>query len=96
MESQKTILMMVGRRWFDRTYGNTYHTVAVSINGVFVHTSPITYGYGDNFLQTGYEWLRDTGNLPADAPRMYPGTAWLRENFIFSYTVADVNRKKDL
>lgn len=96
MKNQKTILTMVGRRWFDRTYGNTYHTVKILINGESVYTSPITYGYDDCFLQTGYEWLRGNLYLPADPPRMFPGTAWLRENFVFSYDVADVKRKKDL
>jgi hypothetical protein len=40
-------LHIEGRRWFQRTAGNTYHTVRIFIDGECVHTSDRTYGYGD-------------------------------------------------
>ena len=37
-------LRIYGRRWFQRSYGNTYHTVRVIVNGE-EFKSDITYGY---------------------------------------------------
>lgn len=51
------IITIVGRRWFQRTYGNTYHTVSVSVNGVSLGTSLKQYGYGDQYKQTAHEML---------------------------------------
>lgn len=82
-----------GRRWFQRTYGNTYHSVRILIDGqVAAHLGPC-YGYGDQFLQTGLDWLKANGYAPADAEY---GTLYLRETLGGSYDVADVDRKRDL
>ena len=37
-------LVIRGRRWFQKLYGNTYHTVTVVVNG-HVLKSNIQYGY---------------------------------------------------
>ena len=47
-----------GKRWFQRSYGNTYHTVKVFVNGE-VLKSEITYGYGSHYLQTAAELLKE-------------------------------------
>lgn len=38
-------LKIHGKRWFQKSYGNTYHTVTVIVNGEEMK-SGITYGYG--------------------------------------------------
>lgn len=45
-----------GKRWFQRSYGNTYHTVKVFVDGEILK-SEITYGYGSHYLQTAAELL---------------------------------------
>ena len=68
------------KRWFQRSYGNTYHTVKVFVNGEAL-TSEITYGYGSHYLQTAAELLEDNGKAYAYV-------------IDFPHTVEDVKRKK--
>ena len=49
------------------------------------------YGYGDHYLQTAVEWLREHGH-----PNAEYGTRYLRETLGASYDVADVARERDL
>jgi hypothetical protein len=86
-------LHIEGRRWFQKTYGNTYHTVRIFVDGELVHTSERQYGYGDQFLQTALDWLKTNGKAPADAEY---GTRYLREQLGGTYSVVDVTRQRDL
>jgi len=81
-----------GRRWFERTNGNTYHSVRIFIEGEII-TVPFTYGYGDQYLQTALEELRSQLLIPDD--KSY-GILYVRETLGASYSVIDVGRKKDL
>lgn len=77
-----------GKRWFQRSYGNTYHTVKVFVNGE-VLKSEITYGYGSHYLQTAAELLKENGyDIPEDNGKAY---AYVID---FPHTVEDVKRKK--
>jgi antirestriction protein len=58
------VVFVVGRRWFDRVNGNTYHTAEVEVNGEYVGKSRMTYGYGDNYLETAKEILLEKYNFP--------------------------------
>jgi hypothetical protein len=93
MQHQNT-LHISGRRWFQKTYGNTYHTASIYINGQLVHKTPMEYGYGDMYLQTAVDWLKEHGHLPANAEY---GTRYLRydSGYLFTHDVADV-LKRDL
>jgi hypothetical protein len=82
-----------GRRWFQRTYGNTYHSVRIYKDGELISHLPFNYGYGDQYLQTALDTLKAYGLAPEDAPY---GTLYLRETLHATWTVADVGRKKDL
>lgn len=82
-----------GRRWFERTNGNTYHSVRIYQGSAELVYIPFTYGYGDCFLQTAIDWLKDNGHIASDAPY---GTRYLRETLGASYSVIDVSRKGDL
>ena len=86
-------LHIEGRRWFQRTYGNTYHTARIFKDGRLIHTTPIEYGYGDCYLQTALGWLKANGHAPADARY---GTQYLRDELGGTYSVIDVQRKGDL
>lgn len=105
-------LHIEGRRWFQRTFGNTYHSVRIWINGEQVVCLPFQYGYGEQFLQTALDWLREQGKIPdvcqcCDKARAghndaahgflpHYGTQYLREQLGGTYSVIDVERKKDL
>ena len=86
-------LHIEGRRWFQRGPGNTYHSVRITKDGQPIAYLPFQYGYGDQFLQTALDWLKENGHVPQDAEY---GTYYLREKLGGTYSVIDVGRKRDL
>lgn len=75
------------KRWFQKSYGNTYHSVKVVLtttdNEHFEIHSKIHYGYGDHFLMTAKNLLKTKG---FEHP----------EGVFMNYDVLEVARKKDL
>lgn len=93
-------IVLVGRRWFNRGPGNTYHSVAIYVNGECVHKVPFAYGYGDQYIESAAAWLETNGYV---ARREYPNGGhdplWRVAQvmgFTFSSNVSDVARRKDL
>ena len=84
-----------GKRWFDRVNGNTYHTAEVEVNGTTLGKSPMTYGYDEQYLETGKEILLEHYDLPRGMTERSP--MWqLRDNGVtFSKYVSD-GLKRDL
>ena len=54
--------------WRDRTYGNTYFSAKVSVDGEHLFTTGTTYGYGDQALYECAKILRSMGKLPETDP----------------------------
>lgn len=63
-----TLIVLIGRRWFDKRAGNTYHDTEIIVHGIQVgellpvggiihHRTSYTYGYGDCYVDTGAQWL---------------------------------------
>ena len=84
-------LHISGRRWFQKSSGNTYHSVTVCVNNDVLRCD-CAYGYDDQFLQTAWELLQQAGY---DVGK-YGGTRKLREELGGTYDVCDVPRKRDL
>lgn len=82
-----------GKRWFQKTYGNTYHTARIYVDGELVTTTPMQYGYGEQYMQTAWEWLQCNGYI--DGVAKFSSYA-LRAELIAVSSVVDVDRKKDL
>ena len=57
-------VLIIGRRWFDRINGNTYHTAEVIVNDKVIGKSRMTYGYEEQYIQTGKEILLEHFELP--------------------------------
>lgn len=103
---EKIEIEVHGRRWFQKTYGNTYHSVRVfvAVNGkeVLDEVVPFVYGYGDQYRKTAWDLIRK--RLPNLAEKIgrgsrdyYPAGKELEsENIFILYSVRDVDRKKDL
>lgn len=51
---------LTGRRWFQRSYGNTYNTARIRCDG-FAFSLPKEYGYGDYWAQRCREFLQGVG-----------------------------------
>ncbi|MNR05405.1 hypothetical protein D3C85_1214360 [compost metagenome] len=94
-----------GVRWFQKTYGNTYHVSYISalIDGKWIELgrTKMQYGYGDHYLVTAGEWLIENGfiehNSESDSQAAY-GIAYrtVREILDIEETSEDVKRKKDM
>jgi hypothetical protein len=92
--------MVVGRRWFQRGPGNTYHSSEIFVNGKLVHRIPYASGYDRMFEQNAEEWLIKNGYIDAEPYKHggYPPMWQLAKDqgFTYSASVSDVSRKKDL
>lgn len=86
-------LNILCKRWFQRTYGNTYHSVRIMEDGAELAYIPFRYGYGEQCLQTALDWLKANGKAPPDAEY---GTLYLREKLGATWLIVDVDRKRDL
>jgi hypothetical protein len=86
------------RRWFERTNGNTYHSVSVLVDGAEIGVAPFSYGYDEHYMVTAGKLLQ------AFAPELAPDDAYdlgrwtWRESSGHTITsdVVDVQRKRDL
>lgn len=84
-------LRVTAKRWYQRSYGNTYHVVKVIVNGDTILRSGVTYGYENHYLTTAANLLRDNGyDIPRDNTEAYSFIAR------FPHTAEDVKRQKDL
>jgi hypothetical protein len=101
MNVPKSVLI-VGRRWFQKTYGNTYNTATIYVDGKFVHKTAKQYGYGEHFLTIAADWLEQNGYMP-EREHHANGSAepiWAyfrdRHGAAYHYETIDVTREKDL
>lgn len=97
-------LEIIGRRWFQKSYGNTYHSFQILIDDVQVAYVKGVYGYGDHYRETAFQWLEANGYLP-EQPRNEHTNARVgfyrehAEKYGYAPTVFrvfDVERKRDL
>lgn len=102
-------ITVIGRRWFEKTNGNTYHSVEVYVNGDMIERLPFSYGYGSMYAQNALTILDNHYRLPNDMYINHPSTEsikaytslrslWrLKElGYHIIDSVTDVTRKKDL
>ena len=106
----QTIVQVIGRRWFEKTNGNTYHSTEVIITDLDTgekksFKEPFLYGYGDQYRQTATNILVEHTNIMnkvSEENRRFGLTYWgvldeLKEQGVdVSFSVSDVGRKKDL
>jgi hypothetical protein len=99
MKMKVKSIRLLGKRWFQRTHGNTYHTVEIWIDNELIHKTERAYGYGSQYNQTAQDWLHDNGHLPGLEVYNFGGKEPLhcycrRKNIAFVDQVIDVDRKK--
>lgn len=90
-------ITIIGRRWFARTYGNTYHSAEILVDGVPVGKIQ-AYGYGDQYVYNAMSWLAKNEYIKGygDDQHSIPWR-WAEDNkVVLTYTVSDVARQKDL
>jgi hypothetical protein len=72
-EKKFSVITIDAKRWFDRVNGNTYHSVAVHVDGKLVGVNPFEYGYGTQYMQTALELLQKAGLFPETDERLGSG-----------------------
>lgn len=91
------MIIIDGRRWFQKTYGNTYHSVSVTIDGAPALVSGQHYGYDDQYLQTAFEMLQRAGYFKELSYSEWCSYRYDEKNRKkFYITVHDVSRERDL
>jgi hypothetical protein len=106
-EMNITAFAIKGVRWFQKSYGNTYHTTYISalINGKWedIGSTKIEYGYGEQYLVTAGQWLIENGfieNTPEYNYSLKDGYQFnnyeFRQTNAIEHFVQDVKRQKDL
>jgi hypothetical protein len=99
------IISIFAKRWFEKTNGNTYHSVKVYADGKLLGFKPFAYGYDEQYLQSAFEILQEAKIYPNTEERLKSGIKKdyyqfmqdmreHRENFVVE--CADVARRKDL
>ena len=84
-------LVIIAKKWTENTYGKTYYTVTVFVNGRKLK-SDITYGYGNQYFLTAADMLRRVGyDVPEDC---FDAFDFLTS--IANWDEVRVARKKDL
>ena len=98
----KQTFTVIGRRWFDRINGNTYHSAEAFVNGKLIGRVAFEYGYGDQWQWTAAEILEKAGYMPKREKFESTGgseSLWRyceKHNIDLVSTCSDVQRKKDL
>lgn len=59
-------LFVETREWHDKTYGNTYFSARIWVDGHIVGTLGFQYGYGDQSLYEAQKWLLANDYLPQE------------------------------
>ena len=56
--------IIVGKKWFDKANGNTYHSARVfDLEKKVIAVAPFQYGYHDQFIQSATEALQKSGKF---------------------------------
>lgn len=89
------MLTIIGRRWFEKTNGNTYHSVELrGEDGKLLARVPFCYGYGDQYRQTAFAEAVKLGLYAEGDYGKFVLSKTAGDGNLF--TVSDVARKKDL
>ena len=78
-------IRIVGKRWRDKVNGNTYHSARVYVDGELICAVPWQYGYGDQYVWSG--WLALVDKLGLEVKRHENGSTepawqWCRDRGI--------------
>lgn len=101
-------IVIVGRRWFDKKYGNTYFTTQAFIDGELWDNpnEGVDYGYGNHYAYHTMMMLEEKGDerfiIPkrerskhTNLPEGFHAYSQ-RTGIKVTFTASDVARKKDL
>ena len=88
-------------RWFQASYGNTYFTAKIYVNGAHVATIGETYGYGNHYETVAAKWLESAGYMNGREHHANgsaePAWRYFQDRGIaFESDAKDVKRRRDM
>ena len=89
-----TSIFADARLWHDKTYGNTYFSVKVFVDGDHLFTLPMDYGYGSQWKHVTLLELQERGIIPVDVNGGLERAC--RESDITLYTSESYGLKRDM
>lgn len=89
------MITVIGRKWFERINGNTYHSVEVYVDGELLERNSYEYGYGRQWESTAMDILEKHGIVKHPGLICYPDEL-PKDEFCVVSSVTDVKRKRDL
>jgi len=88
-----------GVRWFQKSYGNTYHVAYISalVDGRWIDlgVTEMQYGYGDHYLVSAGAWLIKNGFVECES-EYFLSNRNVRDDFSVEHYSEDVSRKRDM
>lgn len=82
-----------GYRWFQKTYGNTYHTFIVFVDGIeLVRSETYEYGYGNQFEWSAFREFLKAFEIEGD---YVPWSFFRDRDIVYTVGVSD-GLKRDL
>jgi hypothetical protein len=85
-------LFIEAREWTDKTYGNSYFSARIWVDGGQVAILPFQYGYGDQFLYEAQKKLLELGYLPQEGKNQ--GLWAIAQQNGFDFYSSKTNTKK--
>lgn len=82
------------RKWHDTTYGNTYYSARMFVDGQHLYTTGPTYGYDYQYEYDISTELVARGYLPAGMAGR--GIRWARDAGLHVYTSESQTKRRDL
>lgn len=86
-------LFIEAREWHDKTYGNSYFSARIWIDGEIAGVLPFQYGYGDHYKSVAQRWLTEQGYLPASNRGIW---AFADELGFDYYTSKSITKKSEM
>ena len=85
-------LFIEAREWTDKTYGNSYFSARIWVDGGQVAILPFQYGYGEQFLYEAQKKLLELGYLPQEGKNQ--GLWSIAQQNGFDFYSSKTNTKK--
>lgn len=89
-------LIILGKRWFNKKKGSTYHSVTIYVDNKFLAKIPYAYGYGRHYEKTARDCLQSLNCLPNCLETESLWAYCDRNKIDFINEIVDVGRKGDL
>ena len=89
-------IFIEARQWHDRTYGNSYYSAQVFIDGEHVLSTGMNYGYEYQYEHDVARELIKLELLPDTCDSGYSMRAYCRDNGIDFYSVRYDTKKREL